>query len=586
MRFLANVLATLIGLCLFFGLLFVATIGITAALGSSEKVVVKDNSVLVLDLSKVKYDYGGKFNYKDISFKDEPKNGVSNVLKALEDAQNDTKIKGITLVNQHSALGFVQLREIREKLQDFKKSGKFIMSYADYYSQREFYLNSVADSIYMNPVGLVDFKGLALEILYLKGLQEKTGIKMEVLRHGKYKSAVEPYLEDKMSAANYEQTSEFLNSIWSTLVTDISTSRNVSVEKLNQIATNLDGRTAVLALENNLIDKIGYKDEFENSVKQQLGVDLDKSYNKIDILEYIKAPKTSKGKLAKDQIAVIYAQGQILSGEGNVNYIGEESINRALTKARNNDKIKAVVLRVNSPGGSALTSELIWREVELTKDVKPVIVSMGDYAASGGYYIACGADYIFADPATITGSIGVFGMLPNFSELTQKYGVNPQEVQTHDNQANYSPFAPMQKGYRQYATQGIEQVYTTFVQRVAQGRSMSFEQVDELAQGRVWTGSDALEKGLIDDFGGLESAIAYAAEAVEIEDYRVVNYPDYELNFDDLLRSYFGNTLIKSQDQMIIDKIGQENFQMLERLNYFSALQGVQAIIPFEIHMN
>lgn len=586
MRFITNVFSTLIGLCLFFGLLFVAIIGITAALGSSDTVSVKDNSVLVLDLSKVKYDYAGKFNYKDLGFNEEPKTGVSNIIKALESAKDDDRIKGITLINQKNTLGFVQLREIRQELENFKESGKFVMSYGDYFSQRDYYLNSVADSVYLNPLGLVDFKGLAVEILYLKGLQEKTGIKMEVLRHGKYKSAVEPYLEDKMSQANYLQTSEFLNSIWSTIVQDIATSRNVSVESLNKVATNLDGRDAQLALENKLIDKVAYLDEFNNSIKKTLSVDFDKPYNKIEILEYIKAPKQKNEKLAKDQIAIIYAQGQILNGEGNVNYIGEGAINRALEKARNNNKVKAVVLRVNSPGGSALTSELIWREVELTKGVKPVVVSMGDYAASGGYYIACGADYIFADPTTITGSIGVFGMLPNFSELTQKYGVNPQGVQTHDNQANYSPFAPMTLGYKQYASQGIEQIYSTFVKRVAQGRSMSEEKVNEIAQGRVWTGEDALENGLIDAYGSLQTAVSYAADLVEVDQYRVVNYPEYELNFDDFLRSYFGSSLVKTQDQLIIDKIGQENFQMLERLNYFSSLKGAQAIIPFEIHMN
>ncbi|MHC5308792.1 signal peptide peptidase SppA [Myroides sp. LJL116] len=585
MRFLGNVLATILGLCLFFGLLFVLLIGLGAAMGSSDTVVVKDNSVIVLDLSKVKYDYSGKFNYKEFSFKDQPKNGLSNVLEAVNRATEDSRISGITLVNEHSGLGIVQMRELRQALQDFKDSGKFVMAYADYYTQKDFYLNSVADSIFLNPVGMVDFKGLSVEILYLKDLQEKTGIKMEVLRHGKYKSAVEPYLENKMSEANHIQTTEFLNSIWTTIATDIAKSRSVSLEQINDAASNLYGNTALGALEHKLVDRVAYQDEFEASVKSLVDVAQDKEYNKITILDYIKAPSSSNVKLSADQIAIVYAQGQILSGEGNVSYVGELSINRALKKARENDKVKAVVLRVNSPGGSALTSELIWREVELTKAVKPVIVSMGDVAASGGYYIACGADYIFADPATITGSIGVFGMLPNVSTLSEKYGVNPQIVQTHKNAANYSIFAPLSPEYKQTVTQSIEQIYTTFVSRVATGRNMSFEQVDELAQGRVWVGVDALKNGLIDAYGGLDQAIAYAVEKTEIQDYRVVEYPEYELNFEDLLNNYFGSSIFKSQDQLILEKIGEQNYQLLQRLNYFSNLQGNQTILPYELNI-
>ncbi len=585
MRFLSNVLATILGLIIFLGLLFVLLIGVGAAMGSSDTVSVKDNSVIVLDLSKVKYDYAGKFNYKEFSFKDQPLTGLSNVIQALNNAQDDDRISGVSLVNQTSSLGVVQLRELRQALQDFKASGKFVMAYADVYSQKDFYLNSVADSVFLNPIGMIDFKGLSVEILYLKDLQDKTGIKMEVLRHGKYKSAVEPYLENTMSAENRLQTTEFLESIWSTMSKDIAASRGISVEQVNDIATNLYGRTADLALEHDLIDKIAYQDEFEASLKQLLSVEADKNYNKISVLDYVKAPKKVKEKLAADQIAVIFAQGQILSGEGNVSYIGELSINRALKKARENNKVKAVVLRVNSPGGSALTSELIWREVELTRQEKPVIVSMGDLAASGGYYIASSADYIFADPATITGSIGVFGMLPNVSSLSEKYGVNPQIVQTHKNAADYSVFAPLSEDYREFMTQSIEQTYSTFVQRVANGRNMSIEQVDQIAQGRVWTGEEALKNGLIDAYGSLDTAISYAAEKTEIENYRVVAYPEYELNFEDLVNNFFGASIFKSQEKLIIQKIGQENYNLLERLNYFSSLKGSQTILPYELNI-
>lgn len=583
MKFLRNLLATLVGLFIFFGLLFFIFIAIAAAAGSSEKVMVKDNSVLTLDLSTVQYDYGGKFSYKDFNFSDESTDGVSNVLMAIEQAKEDDRIKGISILNNVSSLGFVQRREIREKLNDFKQSGKFVVSYANAFTQGEYYLGSVADTVYVNPVGGVDFRGLSTEILYLKGLQDQTGVHMEVIRHGKYKSAVEPYLEKQMSDANREQITVFLNSIWGTLVQDISKSRAISVDSLNAIATNLAARTPERALQVKLVDKVAYEDEYHAGIKKALAVDQSKEYNKIDILEYIKAGGASTKKASSDQIAVIYAQGQILSGEGNVSFIGEGSVNRALKKARENDKVKVIVLRVNSPGGSALTSELIWREVELTKKVKPVIVSMGDLAASGGYYISCGADRIFADPATITGSIGVFGMLPNFSTLATKYGVNAEQVKTHQNASSYSPFRKVDESFKSEVTESIEFIYETFVNRVAAGRNMTVEKVDEIAQGRVWTGADALEKGLVDELGGLGDAIAYAADKVEIEDYKIVSYPEYELKFNDLLRNFLGASIMQTQDELLKEKIGQENFELMERLNYFNSLKGAQAIMPFEI---
>ncbi|WP_010255652.1 signal peptide peptidase SppA [Myroides injenensis] len=585
MRFLRNVLATIVGLFLFFGLLFFGLIVIATAIGSSsDKVIVKDNSVLVLDLSDVRYDYGGKFNYKDLNIKDTDSKGVSNILEAIDYAQTDSKIKGISIINNTSELGVSQLREIRNHLKDFKESGKFVLAYANVYDQKEYYLNSIADSVYVNPVGAIDFRGLYTEILYLKGLEDKTGVKMEVIRHGKYKSAVEPYLEDKMSPANHEQTLAFLNSMWNTIVEDIVESRKISVDTLNNIADNLDACTPERALKVGLVDKVVYEDEYHEAIRNLLGVESDKEYNKIKILEYAKDAinqATSKG----DEIAVIYAQGQILSGEGNVNYIGEGSINRALRKARKNDKVKAIVLRVNSPGGSALTSDLIWREIELTKKEKPVIVSMGNLAASGGYYISCNADYIFADPTTITGSIGVFGMLPNFSELATKYGVNAQDVKTHKNAATYSPFKPIDPNFKAVMTESVEDIYTTFVNRVATGRNKSFEEIDAVAQGRVWTGADAIDKGLVDELGGLKEAVAYAANKVEIDNYKLVSYPEYELKFEDLLRSYFGASILKTQDDLIKEKVGEENFEMLERLNYFNSLKGAQTIMPFELNI-
>lgn len=585
MRFLRNVLATIVGLFVFFGILFFGIILLGAVFGSSgEKVMIKDNTVINLDLSKVKYDYAGRFNYKDFNFVDSNADGVSDILNAIEAAKTDDKIKGISILNNYSNLGMAQRRSVREKLEEFKKSGKFVLAYANAYSQSEYYMNSVADTVYLNPVGELDFKGLSAEVLYMKDLQEKSGIKMEVIRHGKYKSAVEPYLEQNMSEANREQTTVLLESIWSTILEDVAKSRNIPVDSLNSIADRLGARTPEMAKATHLVDKVVYEDEYHNAIRKALQVEKDKEYNTIDVVTYAKEIAARKqANTSKDVIAIVYAQGQILNGEGGVDYVGEISVNRALKKAREDDKVKAIVLRVNSPGGSALTSDLIWREVELTKKVKPVIVSMGDVAASGGYYIACNGDYIFAEPGTITGSIGVFGMLPNFKKVADKFGINAEHVSTNKNSRGYSPFSDIDPNYKAVVTEGVENVYKTFVTRVAAGRRMTFDQVDQIAQGRVWTGKNAVDNGLVDALGGLHDAITYAAKKVEITEYKTVNYPEYEVKFEDMIRGFIGVSMLKTQDELIKEKIGAEAFEMIERLNYFNKAEGIQAMLPYEL---
>lgn len=586
MNFLKNVLATIVGLIVFsfvsFFLLIIVSMAFSA--GSSDNVAVKNNSVIDLDLEKVYNDYGGKVYIEDFQYREVNKNGLVNVLNAIEYAKTDDNIKGITLFNIKTSLGITQLREVREKLDEFKKTGKFVVAYSDNYTQGEYYVSSVADTVYVNPVGSFDFKGLASEILYMKELQQKTGVKMEVIRHGKYKSAVEPYLEQHMSPENREQITVLLNSVWDTYVTDIAATRKIPVDTLNTIANNLAARTPQLAKEHKLVDKVAYVDEFSNGIRKALGVAYDKEYNEISILDYVKATD-GKMKLskAKDRIAVVYAQGEIRGGEGSVDVIGEGSVNRALFEARNDDNVKAVVLRVNSPGGSALTSDLILREIELTKKVKPVIVSMGAMAASGGYYISSKADYIFAEPGTITGSIGVFGMLPNFEEVATKFGVNAEQVKTHENAVSYSPFKKLDPKMRDLILEDIERVYTTFVNHVAAGRKMTYEQVDAIGQGRVWTGKMAKEIGLVDELGGLDQAIAYAAKKAEIKDYRLVSYPEYEIKLEDLFRKFLGISIKETQDELIAGKIGYDNYEMLQRMNYLKQTEGIQALLPYQI---
>ena len=583
MKFLGNVLATIVGLFVFlmlfvFGIILISTVfG-----GDSEEISVEKNSVIELNLEQVKNDYAGKYKDPFMSIlSDGEKIGLTDIIHAIENAKTDEDIKGISILNEESELGMAQRKSLRNALVDFKKTGKFVMAYANSYTQKEYYLNSVANTIYLNPVGDFDFKGMSAEVMFFKDLQEKTGVKMEVIRHGKYKSAVEPFLENKMSDANREQTLALLNSVWNSMTTDISKSRKIPVVKLNEIANGLLARTPEMAKAAKLIDVVAYEDVYHDAIKKTLKVEKDKDYNKISILDYTrKQITTSEDTDTKDKIAVIYAQGEIMSGEGDVTTIGEGSMRRSLMEARKDKNIKAIVLRIDSPGGNALTSELIWREIELTKKVKPIVVSMGNYAASGGYYIACNANKIFAENNTITGSIGVFGILPNFSALATKIGLHTEIVKTNENAAEYSPFLPLDEKFKAVTIEGVEHVYKTFVSRVAQGRKMSFAKADSLGQGRVWTGSDALKIGLIDKIGGLNDALKEAARLSKIKTFKTINLPEYENDINDLIENF---PFAKSKESFIKEEIGVEAFKVMQQIKRVQARKGIQAALPYEI---
>lgn len=584
MSFLKNVLATIIGLFVFMMILFFGLLIIGALFSGAEEVSVKKDSVIVLDLKTVSNDYVGKYTDPVLElFSENDGIGLSDVLKAIEEAKTDENIKGISILNNECNLGMAQRKALRNQLEDFRKSGKFIYAYADSFSQKEYYLSSVANKIYMSPVGDLDFKGLASEIIYLKDFQDKTGIKAEVIRHGKYKSAVEPFLTNKMSDANREQMTALLNSIWNSVVNDISKSRNIAVGKLNEIANGLLARTPEMAKSQGLIDVIAYEDIYHNDIKKMLKV-TDEDYNSVKIKDYTRQAINSPKKINLDnRIAVIYAQGDIRSGEGDFNYVGELSMRRALEEARNNDDIKAVVLRVDSPGGNALTSDLIWREVEITKKTKPVVVSMGNYAASGGYYIACNANKIFAEPNTITGSIGVFGVLPNFTQLSTKMGINSEVVRTHANAANYSLFRPMEDNFRNVTLEGIERVYTNFLNRVSKGRRMTTAQVDSIAQGRVWSGTEAKRIGLVDEIGGLKDAIKAAATMAKIKEYKTQDFPEYEKDIKEMLGQF---PMGKTKENLIKEQLGEETYQMFSKIKEINSRKGIQAVMPFVIEIN
>lgn len=582
MKFLGNVLATIIGIFVFFMLCIFGIVIIGTIFSSDvEGIEVKNNSVIELDLSHVDQDYGGKIHYKEFDRFETNHDGLTDIIRAIKAAETDENIKGISILNLHTDLGIAQSKELRDALESFKKSGKFVVAYANSYSQKEYYLTSVANTIYINPVGELEFKGLSTELMFFKDLQDKTGIKMEVIRHGKYKSAVEPFLDNKMSDANREQTSALLNSVWSSVITEISKSRNISVIKLNAIADGLLARTPEMAKTEKLVDIVAYEDVYHDAIKKALKVGKDEKYNKISIMDYAENVATTAEAIdTKDKIAIIYAQGEIKSGEGGVDEIGEGSMRRSLQEARKDENVKAIVLRINSPGGSALTSDLIWREIELTKKVKPVIVSMGNYAASGGYYIACNANKIFAENNTITGSIGVFGLLPNFTQLATKIGIHTEQVKTNENASDYSPFVPMDEKFKAVTQEGVEQVYNTFVSHVAAGRKMTFAQVDSIGQGRVWSGSEAIKIGLVDKIGGMDDAIKYAASLVKLKKYTTVDFPEYEKSFKELFKNL---GLIQSKESFIKEEIGEENYKIMNQIKTMQSRKGVQALMPFEI---
>ena len=582
MSFIKRVLSTVVGIFVFLGLCFLGLIIIGALFGgSSEEVVqVKPNSVLELKLDFPINDYAGKTIYKEYPFLNEDdKNGLFNLVDAIHYAKTDEKIKGISIDNNFINAGITQTKTLRDALADFKDSGKFIVSYADIYTQKDYYLNSVADTVFINPAGMMEFKGLYSERLYFKDFQEKSGIKMEVVRHGKYKSAVEPFLENEMSDNNREQISVYLNGLWSEIKKDVSEVRNIPVDELDIIADSLLARTPQLATNSKLVDKIAYHDEYINGLKNAVGIAQDKKLKTITIADYAKyvAPKL-KAKTSKNKIAVIYAEGDIIYGEGEQGVVGHITTNESIQKARDDERIKAIVLRVNSPGGSALASELIWREIELTKKVKPVIVSMGDLAASGGYYISANADKIIAEPTTITGSIGVFGTLPNFKNLADDMGINAEQVTTNANAVTYSVFEPLNENQHKYIKEGIIDVYSLFTKRVADGRNLTAEQVEEIAQGRVWTGNDALARGLVDELGGLDLALKYAAEAAEIEDYKIKEFPVFEKNLDEMFEA-FG--LAKAKEQILAEELGEENYKLIKEVKRLSQKKGVQLLFPF-----
>ena len=534
-RFFAAFLGALAAVWFFF------IIGLLLVVGMSQldtAPTVSDKTVLTVKLNRPLLDYQGSTKDDLFSAFFQEYMALDEIVEAIDAASTDDRIKGISIESPVIIGGWAQTAAIRDAIERFKTSGKFVYAYADTYTQRAYYLASVADSVFITPAGAIDLRGLASELTYYKSFQEKSGLKMEVIRHGKYKAAVEPYLEDAPTEQNLEQVKRLLNTLWSGVSEAIGISRQLDESQLDQVVSTALSRDPEKALDHKIIDRIGYKDQYEEALKRALKTDANpvsaaSKLNQLSVSAYARTLGV-KATETKDRIALVYAQGTILYGEGSPTVMGQTTMNRALIAAREDKTVKAVVLRINSPGGSALTSDLIWREVKKTAAEKPVVVSISDIAASGGYYIATPATYIIADRMAITGSIGVFGTLPNASALAKEWGINSYSVGTHERSVTYSLLLPLSESFRAELQDGVERTYDLFIERVAEGRSMTADQVDAIAQGRVWGAQDALEIGLIDEIGGIETAFEKAAALADIQAYKVRKYPRFKSDFERL----------------------------------------------------
>jgi len=585
MNFTRSFLAALLGsltsfiILFIFFLIFISGIASIASL-ENQISFIKESSILKLDLNKPVNERASIYQeFESLLGLDEEILGLNNIIESINIAKENDNIKGIELKCDFPLTGWAQTRTIRETLKDFKKSGKFIYAYSDVFTQKGYYLASIADTIAINPEGTVEFKGLSSEVLYYKDFQDKYGIKMEVIRHGKYKSAVEPYLENKMSSNNRKQIKELIESIWETISDEISQSRKVNKLKINQIAENLDANTPQKALNSNLIDLIIYQDQMDSIIKKSIGFEYEKDLNKIGVKKTIASQKNYNNKI-KDRIAVLYATGTILYGEGSENIIGQGIFVDAFEKISNDDWIKAIVVRIDSPGGVALTSDIILRSLKLAKTKKPVVVSMGNVAASGGYYIASGADKIYADPLSITGSIGVFASLPNISGFSKKIGLNSEQVSTHKNSMGYSIYKPLQPGFIKSTKESIKKVYESFKLKVSEGRSLTLDEVESIAQGRVWSGKQALNIGLIDSLGDLNAAIEDAAKLADIKEFNIIEYPKRKASFESIIQDFS----ISLKGNNIENKIPDFIKSITKKRNIQSS-KNIQALLPFELNI-
>src|SRR5688572_578739 len=577
--------ASLLALVIFSLIGFFIFLAVIAGLASSDKPVVERNSVLVINLSQSFQEQQLESPLADLTGNSELNSpGVYDVVRLLQHAGKDDKIKGIYLMSGISSNGFATSEEIRNALLAFKKSGKFIIAYSEMMNQKSYHVANVADKLYVNPKGFFDWTGFSSELLFLKGTLEKLDIKPQIFYAGKFKSATEPFRTDRMTEENKLQTSVWLNDLYSHFLIKAAEQRKTDTATLHQYANEGLIRNPQDAVARNLIDGVKYDDEIKDELKQRLGLGKYDKINFISISSYMKSGgyKRSSG----EKIALIYAQGNILDGGGDAQgQIASANYIKLIRKARLDKTIKAIVFRVNSGGGSALASETIWRELSLAKKEKPVVVSFGDVAASGGYYISCAADSIFASPVTITGSIGVFGIIPNMEGFFKnKLGVTFDGVKTSPYADLGSVFRPMNENEKEFVQQSIDEIYLSFKQRVADGRKKTVEYIDSIAQGRVWSGNKAIENGLIDKFGGLQDAVDCAARMAKLSNYRLREYPEVKGLFDRLFGSSSDDTL---KNKILKEELGEDQFKIYnEMLRIKQMTNSAQTRLPFEFFIN
>lgn len=589
-QFFKFLLSSFLGTFLALFFIFLIIMGIFSALiPEKTSLAAKENTILKIDLRMPvadrspanpfeNFDFGSLENTKIL--------GLNDILKNIKKAAKDDNVIGIYLRMSSVEAGMATLTEIRDALEEFKASGKFIYSYGDYYSQKAYYLASVADKIYIHPQGIVEFLGLRTEMLFFKDALDKYAIEPQIIRGSgnKFKSAVEPFMYDKMSDANRLQTETYLKSMWRKITADVASNRGISEAELNRMADEMLVRNAESTLKYGLSDSILFEDQVFSLLNEKAGIKKDKDPEFMNLTEYFDTPEPKReGKgLARDKIAVIYASGEIIDGKGSETSVASETMAEAIREVRRDSSIKAVVLRVNSPGGSALASDIILRELNLTKAEKPLIVSMGDVAASGGYYIACQADSILANENTITGSIGVFGLFFNIGKfLDQKIGIDIDRVKTNEHADLGSMTRNLNEIEKAVIQQSVDEIYGSFLNYVSEGRGLSVAQVDSIGQGRVWSGENALQIGLIDSYGGLNKAIEIAAEKSGLSYYRTVDYPKQKDPFELVLESLE----MKVSTYFLKNKLG-ENYHYLEFVQNQINQQGIRARMPFDLKID
>ncbi len=580
MKFFKYVLASLLALVLFSVIGFIMMFGLigSAISAGEETTAIVGKHVLELKLNRPIQDQAveNPLSALDIpGLSDNMPIGLNQILKVISEAKEDANIQGIYLNIDGFSGGAATLTEIRNALEDFKASGKKIFAYAEVFSQKAYYLASVADHISLHPEGGMELKGLATQIMFYKDFMKKLGVQPQVIRHGKFKSAVEPFMLDKMSEANLKQTSKLLDSVWGSFARSISKSRHISTEDLNAMVENFVIQSPEDAKKYKLVDALFYKHEFEKLLETELE---DSDVDFVDHGEYFKSLKSNN---KKDKIAVIYAEGQIISGKSKKGSMGDQTIVKAIRQAKKNDHVKAVVLRINSPGGSALASDIMWKELQLLKEEKPLVISMGDLAASGGYYIACLGDKIFAQENTITGSIGVFGLMFEMEELIKdKLELHIDQYKTHRYADMGTMTRPLSADERDIIQNSVKRVYGTFTKHVAEGRNLSVDSVDAIGQGRVWAGTDAYSIGLVDEIGGLSDALAEAANLASLDLYSIKEYPQAEDDFASMLSGFSGVLMSESgvQSNPWVKK-------WIESMSTLTQDDKIQARLPFEMEI-